>query len=141
MHTSRDLVFTPPLSPRAITRGTETRLTTQACAFIDADMTGSSSVNPYIALRDRRERFPPASIHVRPRSHRMTPARRALTFTGILVCVLAGWGARAADSPRHFFLELDIAIERGGVAGVFFDFGDGIWGENSAWAKVPYGAT
>ena len=48
--------------------------------------------------------------------------------------------AATADGPKHFILELDIAIARGGQTWVLFDFGDGIWGENSSVANVPAGA-
>lgn len=53
-------------------------------------------------------------------------------------CCCALHGAPAAAS--HFVLELDIAIERGGMVEVLFDFGDGFWGENTAVSEVPAGS-
>lgn len=56
-------------------------------------------------------------------------------FLGLMV----GGAAFAAERPRHFVLELDLAIEHGGLVAAYFDFGDGYWGENLATANVPPG--
>lgn len=53
--------------------------------------------------------------------------------------LLSLWTTVSAASPQSFFLELDIAIERGSTTGILFDFGDGIWGDGSVIADVPPG--
>ena len=53
--------------------------------------------------------------------------------------VLSLWTTVAAARPATLFLELDIAIERGGMTGILFDFGDGIWGDGAVVADVPAG--
>lgn len=65
----------------------------------------------------------------------------ARRVAGLLLALLFGWTLSQAEVPRHFFLELDIANDRGGAVGMLFDFGDGIWGENSAVTNVPAGPT
>src|SRR5688572_17609850 len=71
----------------------------------------------------------------------MSPGPRARWMVRLFLGVLAACSAHGAGPPRHFFLELDIANERGGLAALLFDFGDGIWGENSVSAEVPAGNT
>lgn len=56
-----------------------------------------------------------------------------------LVCLLASVSGHGAERVGKVFLELEIAIERGGLTSVLFDFGDGIWGENAATAQVQAG--
>lgn len=74
-------------------------------------------------------------------STRVSLNNAARWLARLAACFLASAAVTAAERPRHFFLELDIAIERGGAVGAIFDLGDGIWGENSAMAQVPYGTT
>lgn len=61
-------------------------------------------------------------------------------FAVVVFWLLGGSGwLGAGERPRHFVLELDVAIERGGTVGVRFDFGRGIANEAAAAATVPAG--
>jgi len=67
-------------------------------------------------------------------------ARRGVNKPRLLgLLLLSLWTTVSAASPPSLFLELDIAIERGGTTGLLFDFGDGIWGDGAVVAEVPPG--
>ena len=65
---------------------------------------------------------------------------RALYLFPLLLLLTALRGLAAERAPQ-LFLEIDMAAERGANVGVLFDFGDGIWGENSSTADLPAGST
>lgn len=56
-----------------------------------------------------------------------------------LAAFLAGAGAVCASEPGPCVLEVDVAIERGGTTGAFFDFGNGFVPEGASFAGVPPG--
>jgi hypothetical protein len=70
----------------------------------------------------------------------LVPPRSFGAWLVALVLVTTVSCGAAAANPE-LFLEIDLAVERGTTTGVLFDFGDGIWGENSSVATVPPGST
>ena len=69
---------------------------------------------------------------------------RALHRGGIFAacfCLLAVAAGNATERRHPLFLEIDLTVERGATVAIRFDFGDGIWNENSSVATLPPGTT
>lgn len=66
------------------------------------------------------------------------PAR---AFFALFLTLFLSVRAAAADVPSHFFLEADVAIERGGNPSLFFDYGYGFWGDHGFLGTVLPGTT
>lgn len=83
---------------------------------------------------------------IRVLSRRLARLRRHFTSafarTGVIaacLCPLAVASGKAAEQRPPLFLEIDLTVERGATVAIRFDFGDGIWNENSSVATLPPG--